>query len=199
GSVQKHSKEKDTMLSTNTEHNSSAVELYCICRTPYDDSKFYIACDQCQDWFHGSCVGISKCEAEQLDTYSCPSCKQTSSRSSGNQNKLLTDEQWIEVHKVIRLLKVHKNAWPFLQPVDAAQVPDYYKIIKEPMDMTTIEEKTCSRKYETLNDFVKDVMQIFDNCRYYNARNTTFYKCADILEIYFVNKLKTLRSKLNDM
>ena len=44
---------------------------------------------------------------------------------------------------------------------------------------------------------VKDIMKVFDNCRYYNAKNTTFFKCADNLEIYVVSKLKSLKSKLN--
>lgn len=27
----------------------------------------------------------------------------------------------------------HKSAWPFIDPVDANEVPDYYNVIKEPM------------------------------------------------------------------
>lgn len=27
----------------------------------------------------------------------------------------------------------HKSAWPFIEPVDANEVPDYYKVITEPM------------------------------------------------------------------
>lgn len=27
--------------------------LYCVCKTPYDDSQFMIQCDNCKDWFHG--------------------------------------------------------------------------------------------------------------------------------------------------
>ena len=30
-------------------------------------------------------------------------------------------------------LQAHKMAWPFLDPVDEKEVPDYYSIIKEPM------------------------------------------------------------------
>lgn len=29
--------------------------------------------------------------------------------------------------------KVHKSAWPFMEPVDPTEAPDYYKVIKEPM------------------------------------------------------------------
>ena len=30
-------------------------------------------------------------------------------------------------------LQSHKSAWPFIEPVDPTEAPDYYKVIKEPM------------------------------------------------------------------
>lgn len=32
----------------------------------------------------------------------------------------------------------HPDAWPFKEPVDARDVPDYYNIIKDPMGMLRI-------------------------------------------------------------
>lgn len=29
--------------------------------------------------------------------------------------------------------QAHKSAWPFMEPVDPNEAPDYYKVIKEPM------------------------------------------------------------------
>ena len=46
--------------------NSNKHELYCVCKTPYDDSQFYIGCDECGDWFHGSCVGIGIVQSPNL-------------------------------------------------------------------------------------------------------------------------------------
>lgn len=34
---------------------------------------------------------------------------------------------------VTYLFKAHKSAWPFMEPVDPNEAPDYYKVIKEPM------------------------------------------------------------------
>lgn len=31
--------------------------------------------------------------------------------------------------------QTHKSAWPFMEPVDPNEAPDYYKVIKEPMGM----------------------------------------------------------------
>lgn len=64
------------------------------------------------------------------------------------------------------------------------------------VDLQTIRNKVDFKQYQSVNDFVKDVTKMFDNCRYYNAPNTAFYRCAEVLEIYFVEKLKSLKSKL---
>ncbi|ETV91862.1 hypothetical protein, variant [Aphanomyces invadans] len=50
----------------------SATEQYCICRQPYDG--FMLGCELCDDWFHDTCVGISKEKAEKVADYVCPSC-----------------------------------------------------------------------------------------------------------------------------
>lgn len=33
----------------------------------------------------------------------------------------------------MRSFQGHKSAWPFMEPVDPNEAPDYYKVIKEPM------------------------------------------------------------------
>ena len=52
--------------------------------------------------------------------------------------------------------------------------------------------------YTRLGDLVKDIMQMFDNCRFFNPKDSAFYQCAEILETFFVQKLKSLRAKLKD-
>lgn len=34
-----------------------------------------IECDMCQDWFHGSCVGVEEEKAAEIDLYHCPNCE----------------------------------------------------------------------------------------------------------------------------
>ena len=45
---------------------------YCICRQPYEG--FMIACDSCEEWYHGPCVGISQEQAQKFDKYVCVRC-----------------------------------------------------------------------------------------------------------------------------
>ena len=43
--------------------------------------------------------------------------------------------------KILEILKKSLNVWPFLQPVDPIKlkIPDYFDIVKEPMDISTVE------------------------------------------------------------
>lgn len=84
----------------------------------------------------------------------------------------------------------HPSNWPFLQPVNRTEVPDYYEVIKEPMDLSTMEVKLENDAYESIDDFVYDCKLIFNNCRQYNGENTTFYKNANKLEKAVIAKLK---------
>jgi len=49
-----------------------AVCGYCICRRPYDG--FMIGCDECEEWYHGLCIGISESQAEKFEKYICLRC-----------------------------------------------------------------------------------------------------------------------------
>ncbi|KAM9113427.1 histone lysine demethylase PHF8 isoform 1-T1 [Pangshura tecta] len=53
----------------------ASVPVYCLCRLPYDVTRFMIECDVCQDWFHGSCVGVEEDAAADIDLYHCPNCQ----------------------------------------------------------------------------------------------------------------------------
>ncbi|XP_033120164.1 nucleosome-remodeling factor subunit BPTF-like [Anneissia japonica] len=186
-------------------------ELYCLCRTPYDDSQFYIGCDLCNDWFHGQCVGIGQEEAEAIDSYVCKKCQSKQSQKALDKN--LTHRDMDHLRKIVRQMQSHKMAWPFLEPVSRDEVPDYYEIIKEPMvylgmtvslgdhknmcwrayDLSTVETKLKKKKYQKLSEFSYDVGKVFDNCRLYNPSDSPFYQCADILEKFFVHKMKSFK------
>ncbi|EHB05093.1 PHD finger protein 8 [Heterocephalus glaber] len=49
----------------------ASVPVYCLCRLPYDVTRFMM----CQDGFHGSCVGVEEEKAAEIDLYHCPNCE----------------------------------------------------------------------------------------------------------------------------
>ncbi|XP_019372105.1 PREDICTED: nucleosome-remodeling factor subunit BPTF [Gavialis gangeticus] len=183
---------KKKMISTTSKETKKDTKLYCICKTPYDDSKFYIGCDRCQNWYHGRCVGILQSEADLIDEYVCPQCQST--EDAMTVLSPLTDKDYEGLKRVLRSLQAHKMAWPFLEPVDPNDAPDYYGVIKEPMDLATMEERILKRYYKKVTEFVADMTKIFDNCRYYNPSDSPFYQCAEVLESFFVQKLKGFKA-----
>ncbi|XP_040294811.1 lysine-specific demethylase 7A [Bufo bufo] len=54
---------------------AGAAPVYCVCRQPYDVSRFMIECDICKDWFHSSCVKVEEHQAADIDFYHCPNCE----------------------------------------------------------------------------------------------------------------------------
>ncbi|KAM5306374.1 nucleosome-remodeling factor subunit BPTF isoform 13-T13 [Glossophaga mutica] len=194
GITEKEAKKMDVYICNDCKRaqEGSSEELYCICRTPYDESQFYIGCDRCQNWYHGRCVGILQSEAELIDEYVCPQCQST--EDAMTVLTPLTEKDYEGLKRVLRSLQAHKMAWPFLEPVDPNDAPDYYGVIKEPMDLATMEERIQRRYYEKLTEFVADMTKIFDNCRYYNPSDSPFYQCAEVLESFFVQKLKGFKA-----
>lgn len=176
------------------QQETAIEELYCLCKTPYDESRFYVGCDRCQDWFHCECVGITQKEADELDSYICPKCQRTDQQDPINL-KELTDRDYELLYKLLRSLQSHKMGWPFLEPVDPTEVPDYYNIIKDPMDLSQVEANMDAHQYRRLTDFIKDVTKVFNNCRLYNPPDTPFFQCAEVLETFFVQRLKALKDK----
>ena len=84
----------------------------------------------------------------------------------------------------------HPSSWPFNQPVDKDEVADYYEVIKEPMDLGTMEQKHEKDQYPGPEEFIKDAKLIFDNCRAYNNETTAYAKHANKLEKFMWTQIK---------
>jgi bromodomain-containing factor 1 len=78
----------------------------------------------------------------------------------------------------------------FLAPVDpvALQIPTYWKVIKKPMDLSTVQTKLDANEYEKAKDFEEDVRQIFKNCFTFNKPGDLVYKSGQDLEKLFNEK-----------
>ncbi|WVQ99466.1 hypothetical protein IAU59_006601 [Kwoniella sp. CBS 9459] len=97
---------------------------------------------------------------------------------------------------VLNDLQNEPSAWPFTKPVDANVVADYYEVIKEPMDLATMEHKLENNHYESVEDFLGDAKLMFDNCRQYNGEKSTYTKQANLLEKALDKILKKRQSVL---
>lgn len=103
------------------------------------------------------------------------------------QAALLDDERKNECLQVLKVLQQHHHGWMFLCPVDpiALGIPNYFDIIKKPMDLGTIQEKLDRGDYHSIEAFQADVLLTFDNALTYNGEDSYVGKVAEELKQTF--------------
>ncbi|XP_069381853.1 bromodomain adjacent to zinc finger domain protein 2B isoform X20 [Paralichthys olivaceus] len=94
-------------------------------------------------------------------------------------------------------LERHQDAWPFLTPVNLKSVPGYKKVIKKPMDFSTIREKLVSSQYQNLETFIIDVNLVFDNCEKFNEDNSDIGRAGHNMRKFFEKRWTELLKQTN--
>ncbi|KAL9052132.1 MAG: hypothetical protein Q9162_005593 [Coniocarpon cinnabarinum] len=84
----------------------------------------------------------------------------------------MTDTQQKRLIEGMRNLKKGKHASLFSKPVDpvALNLPTYYDLIKEPMDLSTMETKLKNRDYPSVVDYVADFDTMVNNAIRFNGQ-----------------------------
>ena len=97
-------------------------------------------------------------------------------------------ENWEKLaKKLMTALWKYKESDLFHKPVDPEElnIPDYFDIIKHPMDFSTIKKKLNNFSYTNLKEFCDDMDLVFENCYTYNRRKTTIGEiCTRVKEEY---------------
>ncbi|XP_063056601.1 bromodomain testis-specific protein isoform X4 [Engraulis encrasicolus] len=106
--------------------------------------------------------------------------------------RLTNQLQYLE--RVVRSLWKHQFSWPFRYPVDAVQLklPDYYTIIKKPMDLNTIKKRLDNNYYWKAMECLEDFNTMFTNCYLYNRPGDDIVHMAQSLEKFFLDKVKDM-------
>eukprot|EP00076_Gallus_gallus_P023728 XP_015145631.1 bromodomain adjacent to zinc finger domain protein 2B isoform X15 [Gallus gallus] len=89
---------------------------------------------------------------------------------------------------ILSELETHEDAWPFLLPVNLKLVPGYKKVIKKPMDFSTIRDKLTSGQYPNVEAFSLDVRLVFDNCETFNEDDSDIGRAGHNMRKYFEKK-----------
>ncbi|XP_073769372.1 bromodomain adjacent to zinc finger domain protein 2B isoform X14 [Danio rerio] len=92
-------------------------------------------------------------------------------------------------------LEGHQEAGPFLTPVNPKSVPGYRKIIKKPMDFSTIRDKLASSQYLNLETFIIDVNLVFDNCEKFNEDHSVIGRAGHAMRRFFQRRWTELLRK----
>ena len=88
---------------------------------------------------------------------------------------------------VLKKLTDHECSWIFMQPVDPVELnlPDYFDVVKTPMDLGSIKKRMENNCYKSILDFAADVRLTFDNAVTYNGDGSDVCKVAREMKLTF--------------
>lgn len=88
-----------------------------------------------------------------------------------------------ELLAIVRKTEEQHFAWPFREPVDTNEVTDYLDIIKDPIDLSTIDKRIKKGDwYKSKEMLYADLVRMVNNCKLYNDPSSPYYECAVNLE-----------------
>ena len=91
-------------------------------------------------------------------------------------------------------------SFAFEQPVDpvSLNIPNYLKVIKKPMDMSTIRNKLKMGEYENAKEFEADWRLMFSNCYKFNPADHPVHRAGKALEEIFDERWKSKKQWIRD-
>ncbi|XP_039625322.1 transcription intermediary factor 1-alpha isoform X2 [Polypterus senegalus] len=168
-----------------------------------------LCCEKCPKVFHLSChvpALLTFPSGEWICTfcrsitfpevvYDCLNSQQNSEKRKSGGLPGLPPTDLRKCERLLLFLYCHELSVDFQEPVPPSIVPDYYKIIKRPMDLSLVRRKLQRRNthhYQKPEDFVSDIRLIFKNCAEFNEPDSEVALAGKVLDDFFHEKLKLL-------
>lgn len=186
--------ENDGQSADNSE-NESEIDTnldYCeVCFAAGD----LVCCDVCPRSFHLACLKLRERDLPEGD-WQCAECRKPSFFVRFRALVHMKQSLYGKCVETVRCLKSHPFAKQFLSPVK--NIEHYTRVVKQPMDLTTIETKLKTGKYSTtatdaspraassdktvdMDAFAHDVRLVWSNCKLFNDDGSGITRAADEL------------------
>ena len=81
---------------------------------------------------------------------------------------------------------------PFFKLPSRKELPDYYEVIRKPVDIDKIRSRIRSNRYRNLDDLEADFMLLCKNAQIYNVEGSTIYEDSIVLQSVFTNARERL-------
>ncbi|XP_048651057.1 transcription activator BRG1 isoform X6 [Marmota marmota marmota] len=75
----------------------------------------------------------------------------------------------------------------FIQLPSRKELPEYYELIRKPVDFKKIKERIRNHKYRSLSDLEKDVMLLCQNAQTFNLEGSLIYEDSIVLQSVFTS------------
>ncbi|KAG7491521.1 hypothetical protein MATL_G00004320 [Megalops atlanticus] len=130
-----------------------------------------------------------KTEPKEEEEGSGPAGASGSPSSALNKRKIFKPEELRQalMPTLEALYRQDPESLPFRQPVDPQLlgIPDYFDIVKNPMDLSTIKRKLDTGQYQEPWQYVDDIWLMFNNAWLYNRKTSRVYKyCSKLAEVF---------------
>ena len=86
---------------------SQATRRYCLCRQLYHGSM--VGCDECDEWYHFQCMGLTQFQVERADKYVCIRCSLRNSFLQAANLAAQITNRWSSPDEVIRAREARKS------------------------------------------------------------------------------------------
>ncbi|VDM97588.1 unnamed protein product [Thelazia callipaeda] len=144
------------------------------------------------------------CSTVYTNIASVSSPKNTMKSGRGTSRKSLipshvgSDAEKVELYEIYNLIRNHHDergrelSIPFLQLPSKYDYPDYYDVIRKPIDLCKIRERISSNYYDSVDGLISDLILMFDNACRYNEPESMIYKDALSLKKIVLMKKRDL-------
>ncbi|XP_013888386.1 E3 ubiquitin-protein ligase TRIM33 isoform X4 [Austrofundulus limnaeus] len=160
-----------------------------------------LCCDRCPKVFHMKCH-VPTIKIFPQGDFLCTFCRSITSpeieycdeSSRTKENQSLSAEDQRKCERLLLYIFCHELSIGFREPVPIS-VPNYYKIIKQPMDLKRVKKKLqvrSSQYYKSIQEFVNDMRLIFKNCAKYNEVGSEMAISGNAVSLYFEEKLEEI-------
>jgi E1A/CREB-binding protein len=101
---------------------------------------------------------------------------------------------------LLRGLQSHQHGWVFNSPVDPVELnlPDYFEVIKNPMDLGTVKKRVDNGLYRFITEVEADINLTFDNAMLYNPEGSVVWTMAKELKDKFITDFASLMKVLHE-
>ncbi|XP_047222993.1 E3 ubiquitin-protein ligase TRIM33 isoform X3 [Girardinichthys multiradiatus] len=173
GNVDKRSGTNDAAQGSGGKDDDPNEDWCAVCINGGD----LLCCDRCPKVFHMKCH-VPTIKIFPQGDFLCTFCRSIATpeieycdESKGIKgDQSLNPEDQRKCERLLLYIFCHELSMGFREPV-ASSVPNYYKIIKQPMDLKKVKKKLqlrSSQYYKSIQEFVDDMRLIFKNCAKYN-------------------------------
>ncbi|KAI1882575.1 hypothetical protein AGOR_G00252170 [Albula goreensis] len=150
-------------------------ELLCCDKCP---KVFHLTChipalpgSPSGEWFCSFCRDLNHPEME----YDCDSNPESQALKEEPDSDAFPPVDKRKCERLLLRIYCNELSADFQEPISAESMPEYHRVIKRPMDLSTVKSKLESQQnpcYRSTEEFVTDVRVIFQNCAEFNEADT---------------------------